>query len=177
MRTLLALAFVATLAGSALAANRNCINGRCFTCEGSLSCSNGACTCNGAPIQADNDAKSAPADDTLVMTFINKSSSPTIYYAFYAEDRSMSWPGVGEDAKDGVGQPGVSKSYWVDRSGDRRIAYTIRCARGQTICWAAWHDGNLRDGRGGWGAGAYFSVACKGCCYKCGNKPETQRLD
>jgi len=179
MRAPLALALMLALmlGGGVLAGSKTCINGKCFTCEGSQSCTNETCTCNGVPMRPDNEPQSAPANDTLIMTFINKSSSPAIYYAFYAKDRSMSWPGVGADVKAGISQPGVSKTYWVDHSGDQQVAYSLQCVRGQIICWAAWHDGNLRDGAGGWGAGAFYSVDCKDCCYQCGSKPETQLLN
>lgn len=45
---------VAALAGpfaiETEAASNVCVNGQCYSCEGSMSCTNGSCTCNGAPI-------------------------------------------------------------------------------------------------------------------------------
>lgn len=48
------LALATTLAGAAHAANTSCTNGVCVTCEGTLLCVNGACTCNGTPVGASN---------------------------------------------------------------------------------------------------------------------------
>ncbi|MGO9546277.1 MAG: hypothetical protein ACLPPF_15965 [Rhodomicrobium sp.] len=43
-------------------AGTNCVNGTCYSCDGTLSCLDGVCTCNGAPIQGGNipDANGAP---------------------------------------------------------------------------------------------------------------------
>jgi hypothetical protein len=41
------------------AANNACINGKCYTCEGSLSCTGQSCTCNGVPIAGTPEVPSA----------------------------------------------------------------------------------------------------------------------
>jgi len=46
MRSLAFLLIVLILSGNARAGTV-CVNGRCFSCEGSAVCVNGACTCNG----------------------------------------------------------------------------------------------------------------------------------
>jgi hypothetical protein len=52
-KTFLAIlvALTTALAGAAYA-NTVCTNGGCVTCDGPLVCINGACTCNGVPIDS-----------------------------------------------------------------------------------------------------------------------------
>ena len=171
------------LGGGALAANTSCVNGQCFTCDGSMACTNSTCTCNGAPAQrvpAPGESSAAPANAKLDITFVNNSNTTTIYHAFYAADSSMTWPGANQkDGEAGIGQLGMASASWTSNySKGQERTFHLRCTQGQSICWAAWDDGNKRQGKGGWGAGVLNSVTCEHCCYKCGaGTPRKQILD
>jgi hypothetical protein len=170
-------------ASGALAANKSCINGQCFTCDGSMSCTDATCTCNGKPAQrvpATGESGAAPANAKLDITFVNNSKSTTIYHAFYAADGSMTWPGANQrDGEAGVSQPGMASASWTAHyAKGQEQTYHLQCTQGQSICWAAWNDDNERQGKGGWGAGVLNSVTCEHCCYKCGaGTPRKQILD
>jgi hypothetical protein len=172
------------LAGGAMAANTSCVNGQCFTCDGSMACSGGTCTCNGAPAQRvpapGEKSSAAPANAALDITFVNNSSSTIVYHAFYAADRSMTWPGANQkDGQAGIGQPGMTGASWTSNysKGQERV-FHLQCTQGQSICWAAWNDDIQRKGSGGWGAGIRNSVSCEHCCYRCGaGTPRKQILD
>jgi hypothetical protein len=61
------LAAAVTLATAAHAANTTCINGRCFSCEGVMVCTNSQCLCNGAPIEGSGaPARQGPCGDAEV---------------------------------------------------------------------------------------------------------------
>jgi hypothetical protein len=72
LQILFAACLVASSHASIARAGTNCVNGVCYTCDGTLSCTNGACTCNGAPIEgSDPSGVNGPCGETPVAAHSN----------------------------------------------------------------------------------------------------------
>ena len=90
------------------------------------------------------------------LTWLMKSKYPyRVSISFYSKRRNYSWPG--------------GRKVWV--IADNKIhEYTLRCRRGEKICYGAWVRGNKSRY---WGVGYKGRRGCRNCCYTC-NGGETK---
>lgn len=96
--------------------------------------------------------------DTMTWHMRNATSS-TVGISFYSQGRSGEWPGNG-------------KAYELEAY--ERHAYTLRCVRGEDICYGAWIVGHPSTY---WGSGVDDDEACSDCCAKCGDGDEEITLN
>lgn len=61
--------------------------------------------------------------------------------------------------------PGNDQVYLIERGMKKSLPIT--CEAGETICWAAWVNG---DARIYWGVGPDSVRTCYDCCFICANK-------
>ncbi len=93
------------------------------------------------------------------LTFRIKSSYRLkVQVAFYSQNRDHSLPGPG-------------RAYDIDNY--RKHEYTLRCRRGERICYGGWVEG---DAKRYWGVGLNNRHRCETCCYVCNNN-ETRVID
>jgi hypothetical protein len=78
LRLLLGIGLAALIAGSAAAANSVCTNGQCVTCDGPISCTNGACTCNGVRVTGGGNASVPQGPCGAQETVIHENGGGTV---------------------------------------------------------------------------------------------------
>lgn len=99
---------------------------------------------------------SAQVSKAETMTWLMKSKYPyKVSVSFYSKSRRHSWPG--------------GTKVWVISDSEVH-EYTLRCNRGEKICFGAWVRGNSRRY---WGVGKRGYKGCSSCCYRC-NGGETR---
>jgi hypothetical protein len=104
-------------------------------------------------------ARVSSQDMTDMTWHMRNNTSYHVGISFYSQVRSGEWPGNG-------------KAY--ELSGYERHGYTLRCVRGEDICYGAWVVGHNTTY---WGSGVDDDQYCSNCCSKCGDGDQEVTLD